>query len=143
MSGIHHNNVDPRLHQGAHAIRRLCTGAHRCAHQQAAIRIFSGIGVAARFFDVTHGDHAGQLLTFYNENLLNAVFLKLLLDLFQRSALWGSDQLVTRCHHVGHARVHIALEAHIAAGHNAHQPAAIEHRETRKSRFLSQRGEFS
>src|SRR5699024_2740045 len=75
------------------------------------------------------GNQAAQFeLVVDHQNLLNAVAVQQLQHLVLAGALAHGDKLVLACHDVAHRVIGPALKAHVAAGDNADQLAAVHHR---------------
>ncbi|BBG30506.1 cation/multidrug efflux pump [Zymobacter palmae] len=143
VSGIDDDDVNARFDQRINAIRRFSTRTDSGTDQQATISIFCSVRVVTCFFDIAHGDHADQLFTVDNEDLLDAVFLQLLFDLFQRRAFRYGDQFFTRGHNISNASAQVTLEAHVAASHDTGQLAIVQNGEAGETRLSGQLGQFT
>ena len=129
VGGVHHDHVDARFHQGGDALFGAAAGAHGRADAQAALAVFTGVGVAGGFFDVLDGDHAAQLAGVVDhQNLLDAVLVQQGLHFVGAGALFHRYQAVAAGHDVGNGLVVVGDEAGVTAGDDADHFLAFHHR---------------
>ena len=129
VRGVHHHHVHAGRHQGRDARLGVAAHAHRGANEQLFVGVLGGEGVVARLLDVLDGDQAAQReAVVHHQHLLDAVLVHQLQDFVVGGAFAHGDELVLAGHDVADRIVELLLEAHVAAGHQAHQLAAVHHR---------------
>ena len=129
VSRIDDDDVDTGLHQCRDAVIGVSTGAHRSPGSELAALILAGVGIGLGLGDVLDGHHALQLeLVVDEQHLLDAVAVQEFGDGLDRRVLRRGHKTLPRRHDVGHSGVHAGLEPDVAAGDDAEQIRAPNHR---------------
>ncbi len=129
MRGIDDDHVHARRGQQFDALLGVAANPDRRADQQARGRILGGVGVVGFLLDVLDRDQAAQLEAVVDhQDLLDAVAMQQLQHFLVAGAFAHGDQAILLGHDVADRIVELLLEAHVAAGDDADQLAAVDHR---------------
>ena len=95
------------------------------------VGILAGVGKALRLVEILHGDHAAEFkIVVHHQQFFDAVAVQFLLYFGEFRALFHRYQLVLCGHDLRHTFLRVRLKAHVAAGDNPHQVAAIQYGHT-------------
>ncbi len=132
MGGIHHHHVDPGLDQRIDPLLGAGADTHSGTDPQTLLVVAACVGIVLRLLNVLGCDHAAQFeVVIHYQYLLDTVLVQQLHHLVAAGALFHGDQVLFAGHDVAHRVVHLAFEAQIPSGDDAHQLLAVDHRHTR------------
>ena len=117
----------PGLDQRVHARVAIGAHAHRGGHQQALLGVLGGVGVhlAALSTSLTVISPRSSPASLTTSSFSMRLLCSSSIARFLGDALARGDQLLR--HHLVHRLVQVLLEAHVAAGDDADQLAALHH----------------
>jgi hypothetical protein len=142
VSGIDHENVDPRPPQGRDSLLTLGSNPNRRADAQAAHLVLARERMTRRLVHVLNRNQAAQpVMVIDQRQLLNSMFLEQVLGVLKANA--GSRRNEPRRHHLAHRTLESALETQVAIGQDSDQPFVTHHGQARNPIALHHRQRIS
>ena len=132
VRSVDHYNIDTNCRQRFDACLGIAADAECRAHAQPFGLILCGMRIVARLLDVLDGDQPPQLEGVVdNEHLLDAVLVQQRDHFLVGCVLADRHQPILLGHDVADRIVELLLEAHVAAGDDAHELSAVDYRHAR------------
>ena len=129
MCGIDNNHVHACGHQRFDALFGIAAYADRGADQQTFRRILGGVGVVGLLLDILDRDQPAQVeAVVHHQHFLDPVPVQQLQHFLVGGAFAHGDEPILLGHDVADRIVELGLETHVAAGDDADQLTAIDHR---------------
>ena len=132
VGGVHHDDIGARLYQLVHAQIGIRPDTHGGTDQQASLIVLAGMGEVRRLLNILHCDQPAQLeLVIDDQNLLDAVFVQQALDFLCPGTFLDGDQVLPLGHDFRHRLIPAGFKSQIAAGDDADERLAYDHRDPR------------
>ena len=124
---VYHDGIHPGIHQGRHPLERVMRHTHAGRHAQPPVGILRGKRLVLRLRDILVSHQPDELVIgIHHRQLLYLVLLQDVGRRFQVGSLLRGNQVFLR-HHLLDGLVHVAPEAQVAVGHDAHQVVLLVH----------------
>ncbi len=130
VGGIDDNGIDSFGHQGSHPFEHVVCHSHSGGHQKPPQGVFRGVGFVPGFRDVFIGQQPDELVVGIDHGqLFYLVLLQYVGGILQVGGLPGGDKVFLG-HYLLYRLFHVATEAQIAIGDDAHQMViVVDHRD--------------